>query len=334
LIRARHLRFLVLLALVLILPAREAFRRAPSFQYATQAATTDSSRVVVDGVGRRVRIPAKVERIVSLAPNLTETLYALGLGDRIVGDTSYCDVPSEAKRKPHVGGPQNASVEAIVALRPDLVFATMIDREETVDALAHLGIPVYTTDPHTVRETIESIGRIAGLVGAEKEGAELTASLDARIEALRARLAGKPTVRVLFVVGVDPLITIGQNTFIADALRCAGAESVLMSSQNWPQISFEEVVRLQPDYLAFSASYPGEHPVTLAYLRSRPVWKDLHAVREGHVAIVSDEIDRPDPGLVDAVEQLARDLHPEAFKVAKIEGAGRPRQVQGWTAFD
>lgn len=281
-------------------------------------ADSDSAQVVVDAFGRRVTIPAHVQRIVSLAPNLTETLYSLGLGDRVVGDTDYCDVPPEARTKPHVGGPQNASVEAIVALRPDLVLATAIDREETVDALAHLGIAAYTTDPHTVRETIESIKRIGDLAGAEEQGAALAATLKARLDALHERLASSPKVRVLFVVGVDPLITIGQNTFLADALRSAGAESAVPTHQNWPQISFEEVVRLRPDYVVFSASYPGEHPVSLAYLRTQPVWKDLRAVREGHVAIVSDEIDRPDPGLIDAIEELARDLHPEAFKSSAV----------------
>jgi iron complex transport system substrate-binding protein len=280
------------------------------------AARSDSPRVVVDGFGRRVKIPGRVDRIVSLAPNLTETLYALGLGDKLVGDTDYCDVPPEAKAKPHVGGPQNASVEAIVALRPDVVFATAIDREETVDALAHLGIAVYTNDPHTVRETIESIETIGDVAGAQKEGADLAAKLSARLAALQERLAGAPKVGALFVVGVDPLITVGRNTFLADALRWAGAESAVPTDQNWPQISFEEVVKLQPEYLIFSASYPGEHPVSLDYLRTRPVWKDLRAVRDGHVAIVSDEIDRPDPGLIDAIEQLARDLHPQAFRVS------------------
>jgi len=276
-------------------------------------------------VGRRVKIPARVERIVSLAPNLTETLYALGLGDRIVGDTIYCDVPPEAKKKPHVGAPVNPSIEAIVAQRPDLVFATTaINRPETVDALDHLGIPVYTTDPHTVRGMIDSIGRIGDLVGAEQQGAELTARLNARLKSLQARLAGRPRVSVFFVVGLDPLITIGQKTFIADALSWAGARSVVVSTRNWPEFSFEGLAHLQPEYLIFSASYPGEGAVSGETLRNRPIWKDLRAVQQGHVAIVSDEIDRPDPGLIDAIEQLARDLHPDAFKSS---AAARPDQV-------
>ncbi|HXW56083.1 MAG TPA: helical backbone metal receptor [Candidatus Cybelea sp.] len=271
------------------------------------------SRMVTDEVGRRVVIPGDVRRIVSLAPNLTETVYALGLGDRLVGDTSYCDTPPEAKTKPHVGGPTNASVEAIVALRPDLVFATMINREETVDALAHLGIPVYTTDPHTVRGMIRSVDRMAEVLGAEKQGAALTAKLNTTLEELQARLATVRPTRVLFVVWLDPLITVGENTFIADALRCAGAESVISSRQNWPQIGLEEVVRLQPDYIVLAASHTGEGSRTIQSLHSRAVWRDLEAVESGRVAIISDEINRPSPALIDVIEQLARDLHPQAF---------------------
>jgi iron complex transport system substrate-binding protein len=292
---------------------RPARALTPPRGQASRPPTRAGSRIVTDEVGRRVAIPGDVRRIVSLAPNLTETVYALGLGDRLVGDTSYCDTPPEAKTKPHVGGPTNASVEAIVALRPDLVFATMINREETVDALAHLGIPVYTTDPHTVRGMIRSVDRMAEMLGAEKQGAALAAKLNTTLKELQARLATVPPTPVLFVVWLDPLITIGENTFIADALRCAGAESVISSKQNWPQIGLEEVVRLQPDYIVLAGSHTGEGRRTIESLRSRAVWKDLEAVKSGRVVIISDEINRPSPALIDVIEQLARDLHPPAF---------------------
>ncbi len=327
-VRSQRRRLLAVLLPILALPAGQALAGAPACPSSNlQRAEPRSSRVVTDDVGRRVKIPASVDRIVSLAPNLTETLYALGLGERIVGDTTYCDVPPEAKTKPHVGAPVNPSIEAIVAQRPDLVFATTaINRPETVDALDHLGIPVYTTDPHTVRGMIDSIGRIADLVGAEQQGATLMARLNARLESLQERLAGRPRVSVFFVVGLDPLITIGQKTFIADALSWAGARSVVVSTRNWPEFSFEGLAHLQPEYLIFSASYPGEGAVSGEGLRSRPIWKDLRAVQQGHVVIVSDEIDRPDPGLIDAIEQLARDLHPDAFK----SGAAAPQGLGGW----
>ena len=295
-------------------------------------------RVVTDEVGRRVRIPTEVRRIVSLAPSVTEIIYALQLDDRLVGDTNYCDVPAAAKTKPHVGAPLSPSIEAIVALHPDLVFATTsINRRETVDALAGLHIAVYATDPHTIRAMIDSFGRMADLVGAPEKGAALVAKLDAALDSLHARLADLPPVHVLFVVWFDPLITIGQNTFIADALRWAGAESVVLSPQNWPQLNFEEAVRLQPDYIVVAESHTGEGSHSIENLRSRAVWRDLRAVQLGHIAVISEEIDRPAPGLIDAIQQLARELHPSVFalnarhkSIAKIPFESRmtPRPAQ------
>jgi iron complex transport system substrate-binding protein len=293
-----------------------AFTAAPRATHAaTQAeAAHPAAHVVTDEVGRRVVLPAEIKRIVTLAPNLTETLYALGLGDRLAGDTDECDKPAAAKSKPHVGEPQNPSLEAIAALHPDLVLATTsINRLETAVALERLGIPVYTSDPHTVGGMLDSTGRMAELIGAGPQGVEIVARLSERLAAVRERLADEPVVHVLFVVWEDPLITIGQHTFLADELRWAGAESVVLSQQNWPQLSLEEVVRLQPECIVF-AGHGGENAATeLASLRSRPVWKDLRAVQLGRVVDIGEEAVRPSPGLVDAVERLALALHPAAF---------------------
>ncbi len=277
-------------------------------------AEPDASRTITDEVGREVKVPAAVKRIVTLAPNLTETVYALGLEDRLVGDTNFCDTPEAAKSKPRVGDPQNPNLETIVGLHPDLVLATTsINRVDTADALKQLGIAVYTTDPQTVRGMLDSVEHMADAIGEKQRGAELVARLQQRLDAVHARLSERPMVHVLFVVWLEPLQTIGQGTFIADALRWAGAESVLVSKQKWPHLSLEEVVRLQPDYIVFTDDHSGGASTDLADLRARPVWRDLDAVEQGHVVNVSEEIVRPSPGLVDVIEQLARDVHPEAF---------------------
>ncbi len=268
---------------------------------------------VTDEVGRHVKLPFDIKRIVTLAPNLTETIYALGLQDRLVADTNFCDTPPAAKLKAHVGDPQNPNLEAIVALQPDLVLATTsINRVETADALKQLGFAVYTTDPQTVRGMLDSVQHIADAIGEGKKGTDLVTQMQKRLDDLHARLSDRPMVHVLFVVWDQPLITIGQNTFIADALRFAGAESVVLSKQQWPHLSIEEVVRLQPDYLVFTSDH-GAVATTLADLRTRPAWRDLDAVETGHVVNVSVEAIRPSPGLVDAIEQLAHAVHPEAF---------------------
>ena len=282
-------------------------------------AADDTRRTITDEVGREMKVPAEIKRIVSLAPNLTETIYALGLEDRLVGDTDWCDTPAAAKSKPHVGGPQNPSIEAIVALHPDLVLATTsINTIETADALNRVGIAVYTSDPQTVRGMLDSTSHLADVIGAAQQGAELVGRLQQRLDVVHAALSERPMVHVLFVVGLQPLQTIGQDTFIADALRWAGAESVLVSKQKWPHLSLEEVVRLQPDYIVFTDDHTPGASAELADLRARPVWRDLDAVEQGHVVNVSEETIRPSPGLVDAIEQLAHEWHPEAFAV-KIE---------------
>ena len=283
--------------------------------------------MVVDEVGRRVEIPDEVRRIVTLAPDLTETIYALGIEDRLVGDTNYCDTPEAAKLKPHVGAPQNPSLETITALHPDLVLATTsINRIETADALARVGIPVYTSNPQTARGMLQSVSHIAEITGAEAQGSELTSRLQARLDAMRAKLADRPMVHVLFVVWESPLITIGQTTFIADALRWAGAESIVTSARPWPQISLEEVVRLQPEYIIFANSHGG--PRSEDDLRSRPVWKTLEAVQLGRVIDVNEEALRPAPGLVGAMEQLAHQIHPEVFSVKSQQPANNLIQAR------
>lgn len=289
------------------LAARTAVR-----QNSTPAA---AGRVITDEVGRRVTVPAEVRRVITLAPNLTETIYALGLEDRLAGDTNYCDTPPAAKTKPHVGETVNPSLEAIVALHPDLVLATTsINRIETVESLARLGIPVYSTDPQTVWGMIDSTARIAELMGAATQGAEFATRLKQRLGELHSRLSDLPATHVLFVVWSDPLITIGQKTFIADALRWAGAESVIVSEQSWPQVSLEEVFRLQPDYIVLAGNHAETDSSEANDLRSRPVWKELRAVKAGHIVDLGEEISRPSPGMIDAIDRLAHELHPEAFK--------------------
>jgi iron complex transport system substrate-binding protein len=275
--------------------------------------TPPAHRHVTDEIGRTIRVPQYIHRIVSLAPNLTETIYALGLQDRLVGDTDYCDFPPEARLKTKVGGAINPSLEAIAALHPDLVLVTKnLNRLETVQALADIGIPSYATDPHTVDAIIASTERLADLLGAPEAGAALGKDMERRIAATRDRVAPLPLRSVLFVVWTDPLISIGKDTFIADALQHAGAVSVIDSSQNWPHINLEEVVRLQPEFLVFaeSAETAGHTTDTLAGL---PGWRILDAVKHRRFAVISDAVNRPAPRIASAIEELARQLHPEAF---------------------
>lgn len=271
-------------------------------------------REVTDEVGRIVHVPQPVRRIVSLAPSLTETVYALGLQDRLVGDTDYCDYPEDAQKKTKVGGAINPSLEEIVALHPDLVLVTKgLNRLETVHALDALGISSYATDPHTVDEIIISSRKLADVLGAPEAGAAIAGDMQRRLADLQHRIGALPPKRVLFVVWTQPLISIGKDTFIADALRLAGAVSIVDSAQSWPQVNLEEVARLQPDFLVFAASHSDVAPPGAEMLASLPGWQILTAVNYRRYAVISDAVNRPAPRIVTAIQDLARQLHPEAF---------------------
>lgn len=281
---------------------------------APQLQTPPAYRQITDEIGRTIRVPQSIHRIVSLAPNLTETIYALGLQDHLVGDTDYCDFPPAAQHKTKVGGAVNPSIEAIAALHPDVVLVTKsLNRLETVQALADIGIPSYATDPHTVDAIIASIARLADMLGASDTGSAQAADLEHQISVLHERIAPLSPRRVLFIVWTEPLISIGNDTFIADALRHAGAISVIDSSQSWPQVNLEEVVRLQPEFLIFVESHSGAQPHSAEALADLPGWRLLNAVRNRRYATISDAINRPAPRLVSAIVDLARQLHPEAF---------------------
>jgi iron complex transport system substrate-binding protein len=268
---------------------------------------------VMDEMGRTLHVPVNPARIISLAPSLTETIYALGVEDRLVGDTDYCDYPPDAQKKPKVGGAVDPSMEQIVALHPDLVLVTKaVNRLDTVRELDNLGIPSYATDPHKVSDILASTEKLAEVLNVADAGKTVVDDMQKRLTALQAKLNGVPPRRVLFVVWTEPLISIGKSTFVADAMEKAGAVSIIDSSQDWPQVSMEEVAHLQPDYLVFAEAHGAAEP-NLDSLASLPGWRILNAVRDRHFAVISDAIIRPAPRIVSAVEDLAHQLHAEAF---------------------
>ncbi len=271
-------------------------------------------REVTDETGRTVRIPQPVHRIVSLAPSLTETVYALGLQDHLVGDTDYCDYPADAQKKTKVGGGINPSLEQIAALHPDIVLVTKsFNRLETANALDGLGISSYATDPHTVEEIITSSKKLSDVLGVPEAGASVAGDMQRRLAELQQRIGALTSKRVLFVVWTQPLISVGKETFIADALRRAGAVSIVDSEQSWPQVSLEEVARLQPEFLVFAASHSDSASPAVEVLASLPGWSIVEAVSNRRFAVISDAVNRPAPRIVAAIEDLARQLHPDAF---------------------
>ena len=172
-------------------------------------------RQFTDEMGRRVSVQVPPRRIVSLSPAMTETLYALGVEDRVVGVTDFCDYPAEALKKPKIGGAVNPNLEQIFALGPDLVLAQALtlNRRETVDALERLGLAVYATSSNSVEGVLESTRHVGEVTGAGERSGQLVVQLRERLAQVKLRLEGRPPRRVLFVVWHEPLISTGRKTF-------------------------------------------------------------------------------------------------------------------------
>lgn len=256
-------------------------------------------------------VPQNPSRLISLAPSITETLYALGAGDRIVGDTDYCDYPPEARLKPHVGAILNPSLEKIVALKPDLVLGIAeANRRETADQLERLGIPLYGLTAHSVEETLNSIEDLGRVLGRGPQAQELVQGLRRRVVAVKQDGDHAPHPKVLFVVWYRPLITAGPHTFIADAIRIAGGISISDDlSGEWPRLSLEDALHRDPDIILFPKSE--SFSPSLDEFQQLPGWKDFRAVKNHRMYFVSDTINRPSPRLIDAMEEVARILHSE-----------------------
>ena len=269
-----------------------------------------SARIVKDQTGRSVDVPNKPHRLVSLAPNITEIVYALGLGDELVGDTDYCDFPFEAKNKPHVGTMVNPSLERIVALKPDLALGTPeANRRETADQLERLGIPLYGVTASTLAGTLASIEDLGKILGRAAEARSLVAQMQARIVRVEKRIEGQPKPKVLFVVWYRPLITVGPSTFIADVIRAAGGIPIGENLKGeWPRLTLEELLPQNPSIILLPKT-ESFSPSTDEFQRL-PGWKELRAVKEHRMFYVSETIMRPCPRLVDALEELAVVLHP------------------------
>lgn len=269
-------------------------------------------REVVDEVGRRVKVPERAHRIVSLAPSLTEVVFALGFENELVGVTDFCDFPPEAKKKTKVGGMINPSLEAILALRPDLVLATVEgNRAETVLSLERLGLPVFVVKSRGLQGLFSSIEKLGEVMGRGEAARALLGELQERAVGIRRRVQGLSRPRVLYLIWPEPPIVPGKGTLIDDLIRWAGGESISGDSPiPYPRYSLEEIIARSPEVIVISSKH-GEASDLIRRLKRLDT---LPAVRHGRIHFVNgDLVNRPGPRVVEGLLQLARLIHPEAF---------------------
>ena len=272
------------------------------------ALTAQASRVLTDETGRTVTVPDHPHRVVCLVPSLTDTVFALGSGDDVVAVSDFTAHPPEALKKPSIGGLVKPSIETILSFHPDLVLGTNIPgATETAAQLQNVGVPVYLVDPHGLSGILRSVGSVGEALNRVPQAATLTANLNQRIEAVKARSAGKPAPKVLVPVWYDPIITVGKNAFISQLVETAGAKSVTDDLlPDWPQVSMETVVTRSPEALVLIRG----GKISIDMLRNRPGWSSLPAIQAGKVYYVDTGIQEPSPVAIDALEELAREFHP------------------------
>jgi len=270
------------------------------------------TRIWTDDLGRRVTGPRNPRRVLSYAPNVTEVLFAIGAGERVVGRTRFCDWPAQARKIPSFGGLLDPDFEKIAALRPDLVVATTVgDPRDKVEAIERLGYPVFVTSPNSVEDVIGSVEKIGRVVGAEAGARAVAVRMRAQLEEVHDRLTGRRRLRTLVVIWQDPLRTVGRRSFVADVVRRAGGEVVLARGEaKYPQMSMEALLEAAPEVIVLGL--PGEPG-----RGDERFWKkfpSIPAVHDGRIVSVDLQVlTRPGPRITQAIADLARAIHPEAF---------------------
>ncbi|MBW3570043.1 MAG: helical backbone metal receptor [Gemmatimonadetes bacterium] len=266
---------------------------------------------VVDDAGDTLRLASPAERIVSLAPNATETLVAIGALPQLVGRSDY-DTGLGVDAVASVGGGLDPSLERLVALRPDLVIGWHSAGANPVrDRLREMGIPylaVRTTDTADVFRTIGVLGRVTGR---DSSADSVAAAVRAQLQAVRASVAGRAPRTAFYVVGDEPLMTAGPRTFTVQLMEVAGGRTAFPDVTGQPQyVSMEELVRRQPEVILLPVGEGGAARV--AELAKRPGWRELNAFRAGRVhALPADRVNRMGPGIGETARRFRDALHPD-----------------------
>ena len=275
-------------------------------------ATTSGDRQFTDEDGRTITVPAKIERFISLAPNLTEIAYAVGAGDRLVGNTTFCDYPEDAKKVQKVGDTLQPSIERILALRPQLVLVSTASQLEIfTKQLDEHRIAVYVTDPRDLEGVFRSIENLGKLLNQEQRAQETVSQLRERASSISQRVSSDKPVKVFYQLSAEPLYTAGRDSFVTDLIRRAGGLSVTADvPEAWPRFSQEAAVASRPEAIVL----PTDGSMGSANSEVAEGLKRSPAALSGKVyKINGDFLSRPGPRAVDGLEALARALHPAAF---------------------
>lgn len=275
---------------------------------ANSVVTEGQTREVTDDLNRRVKIPLKIERAVSLAPNLTENIFAVGAGERLVGVTTFCNYPEDAAKIQKVGDTMNPNMETIVALKPQVVFVSTASQIESfTKTLEQQNIAVFVTGSKDLEGIYRNLYQLGEIFGTADKARLKVEEMRRRVADVETRVETAPDVRVFVQISKEPFFTIGKESFMTEIINRAGGASVTADvATAYPKFSKEAALVLKPEAIILSESDDNTEP--------NEVFKDSPAVKNKRVfKINADLLSRPSPRIVDALEQVARDLHPENF---------------------
>jgi len=278
---------------------------APAHATIPRAAIT-----VVDDRGATVTLPTAPRRIISLAPNVTELLFSLGLGSEVVGVSSYSDYPAAAKKLPIVINYTSLNTEKILALKPDLLIAAAIVPQASIDKLRSLRLPVLVTDPSDISGILKDVRLLGAATGDSPAATTEVTGLQRRIDRIKT-LVGRTKERPRVFYELDPkaLYTGGHGSFIDSLITLAGGRNIAGAINNpYPALSAEKLIASDPQYIILGDYYEG---TSVASVGARPGFAALSAVKNHHVYGINDDlVSRPGPRIVDGLEQIARLIHP------------------------
>lgn len=276
------------------------------------AVSAKAENQVTDLLGRPVSVPTHPQRVIALAPNITEIVFALKQEHRLVGVTRYSDFPPAARELPKVGSYVHLDLERILALKPDLCLAIKDGNPRAVvERLTALGIPVYAVDPRNLDSVMETIQAVGWLLNAEDTARELLQSMRQRITHIQTLVSQAPRrPGVFFQIGLSPVVSVGTDTFIHELIEKAGGINLAAGIATYPRFSREQVLGLSPEVIIITsmARTAAFEQVKAEWSR----WPSIPAVRDNKIFIEDSNLfDRASPRIVDALERLAQRIHPE-----------------------
>jgi len=283
--------------------------------------SSSHAAVLEDETGRRVNIPAHPGRIVSLAPDITEVLFALGLEKEVVGVTQFSNYPEAARTKPKVGSYINLSLERILGLHPDLIIGTTNgNRKEAVKKLEKAGVPVYVTNPEKFSDIYTMILNIGRITGRETVARQLVGSMKKKTDRIVLLTANCRKPKVFVQIDSNPIVSVGRNTIYHELINMAGGINIAGHVPvKYPRYSMESLIKEQPEVILLSSMSGEAYRKAAMDYWSR--WKDIPAVRNQRIYFIDGDLaDRFSPRIVQGLEEIAGILHPELVRLKSAGG--------------